>query len=49
MVNYIKARPLKPQLFAKICKEMEANYETFCYTPRQDGFHVGKHCHEYMS
>ena len=27
MVNYIKARPLKSRLFAKICKEMEANYE----------------------
>ena len=27
MVNYIKARPLKSRLFAKICKEMETNYE----------------------
>ena len=27
MVNYIKARPLKSRLFAKLCKEMEANYE----------------------
>ena len=26
MENYTKARPLKSQ-FAKICKEMEANYE----------------------
>ena len=27
MVNYIKARPLKSQLFTKLCKEMEAKYE----------------------
>ena len=27
MVNYIKARPPKSRLFAKICKGMEANYE----------------------
>ena len=27
MVNYIKARQLKSRLFAKLCKEMEANYE----------------------
>ena len=27
MVNYIKAISLKSRLFAKLCKEMEANYE----------------------
>ena len=27
MINYIKARPLKSGLFAKVCKEMEASYE----------------------
>ena len=26
MVNYIKSRPLKSRLFAKLCKEMGANY-----------------------
>ena len=39
-VSYIKARPLKSQLFTKPCKEMEANYEIFCCTPRQDGFYM---------
>ena len=49
MINYIKVRPLKSRLFAKICKEMEANYENLLLHTEARCFHVGKHCHEYMS
>ena len=42
MVNYIKARPLKSQLFTKLCKEMEANYENLLLHSEARWFSRGK-------
>ena len=49
MVNYIKAKPFKSRLFAKISKEMEANYENLLLHIEARWLSCGKHCHKYTS
>ena len=49
MVNYIKAMSRKSRLFAKLCKEMEANYENLLLHTEARWLSRGKVCHEYMS
>ena len=42
MVNYIKSRPLKSRLFAKLCKEMGANYANLLLHTEVRWFSRGK-------